>query len=448
MLLQTSFSYKFCVMLLKAHMIDVNSHPRHDHATLTFPDGFLWGAATSAHQVEGNNIKNDWWEWEQTRPEEFRSAVACDQYNRYEEDFDLAKSLNHNAHRLSIEWSRIEPEEGKFDLEEIRHYQDVLKALKDRGLTVMLTLHHFTNPLWFAKKGGWENGKSAFYFERFVKTVVPELKDHVDLWITINEPGSLTWGSYIAAIWPPNKKSKLATVIATWNLAQAHKKAYKAIHGLIPSAKVGIAHNIQSFQATHKHSLLEQLGVIFSDLATNHLFYLLTKGRHDFLGINYYFHHRLEMDQGVIPRLLDVTDFEKDVSDMGWEIHPEGIFDILLDFSKYKLPIYITENGIATTNDDRRARFLMAYLKEIYHAIQAGVKIKGYFHWSLLDNLELADGFEPKFGLIEVDFKTQKRTPKPSALLYADIIKHNGIRHELMKFLGHGINVKSVLEEK
>ena len=140
--------------------------PKHDHATLTFPPGFLWGTATSAHQVEGNDKNNDWWEWEQKhQPPNKRSGKADDEYERYKEDFKLAKKLGHNAHRLSLEWSRIEPEEGQFDEEAIQHYQKVLKELKDDGLTVMLTLHHFTNPLWFAQKGGWENRDSSVYFE-------------------------------------------------------------------------------------------------------------------------------------------------------------------------------------------------------------------------------------------------------------------------------------------
>lgn len=417
---------------------------KHDHATMTFPKGFLWGAATSAHQVEGENIYNDWWAWESVGKLP-KSGAACDQYHRYEKDFDLAKKLKHNAHRLSIEWSRIESEEGKFNQAEIEHYQRVLKALKKREIKVMLTLHHFTLPLWLAQKGGWENLQAPFYFERFVKRIVPELQEYVDFWITINEPQILTWGAYMAGIWPPQKKSNLRLIKATWNLIRAHKKAYKAIHRFIPNSQVGIAHNIQSYTAYHKHSLIEQMGVLFSDLMSNHLFYFFTKGYHDFLGINYYFHHRLKRDHHLLPEVVDVTSFTKDVSDLGWEIFPEGIFNALTDLAD-DLPIYITECGIATSNDDRRIRFLMQYLQEVYRAIQAGVKVKGFFYWTLLDDYEWHDGFEPKFGLLEVDFKTQKRTIRPSAEIYADIIKHNGIRHELMKFLGHRVHVGEVIE--
>ncbi|MCL5784481.1 MAG: glycoside hydrolase family 1 protein [Patescibacteria group bacterium] len=417
--------------------------PKHDHATLTFPKDFLWGAATSAHQVEGNNIHNDWWDWE-NKGKIPPSGEACDQYHRYEEDFDLVKSLNHNAHRLSLEWSRIEPEEGKFDQNEIDHYKSVLKALKDRGITVMLTLHHWTNPLWFAKKGGWENRKSSYYFERFIKTIAPQIKDYVDIWITINEPGIYVWHMYIDPQFPNSKKGLLGQIKTYRNFALAHKKAYQLLHKITPKKPVGIAQNVQSYSAYHKHSVIEQLGVIVSDVIANHGFYLLTKGYHDFLGVNYYFHHRLKRE-GLFPKEVDVSGFTRDVSDLGWEIFPEGIFDVLTDLAD-GLPIYITECGIAASNDDRRIRFLMQYLQEVYRAIQAGVDVRGFFYWSLLDNYEWFRGFGPRFGLVEVDYQTQKRLLRPSALIYADIIKHNGIRHELMKFLGHRVHVSEVLK--
>lgn len=422
--------------------------PKHDHASLKFPEGFLWGAATSAHQVEGGNINNDWWQWEQTRPEQFRSGEAVDQYNKYEEDFNWANSLGHNSHRLSIEWSRIEPEEGKFNQAEIDHYKKILKALKDRKLTVMLTLWHFTLPLWVAQKGGWENGKTAKYFARFVEKIVPEIKDYVDLWVTLNEPGVLAWQGYLVGMWPPQKKSKLSFLKVTWNLSRAHKKAYQIIHKALPQPQVGIAHNVISYDTFHHHSILEGIFEWGYDFFGNHLIYHLTGKTHDFLGVNYYFNQYISFNgQAHLPRLIDISITKKDVSDLGWEVYPEGIFDVLMDLSDYHLPIYITENGLASTNDDRRVRFLLSYLKEIYHAIQTGANVKGYFHWSLIDNFEWADGFTPRFGLIEIDYKTLKRTPRPSAYIYEQIIRQNAIPHDLLKLLGHGIRVEDILEE-
>lgn len=421
---------------------------KHDHTTLKFPEGFLWGAATSAFQVEGNIKDSDWWEWEQkAQPENFRSGKAADQYNRYEEDFTLAKDLGHNSHRLSLEWSRIEPREGEFDPSEIEHYKQVLKSLKDKGLTVMLTLHHFTNPAWFAHKGGWTSGKSVYYFERFVSRVVPELSDYVDLWITINEPAVYTFLAYSTKDFPPQKKSYWLMLKVFYNMAQAHKKAYQVIHNIKKGSQVGFANSVQSFDIFHNHSLLEHLTEWVSDIATNHLFFKLTGKTHDFIGLNYYTNQYISLNgDSRLPSFVDVQVTKKEVSDLGWEIYPEGIFEVITDFSDYHLPIYITENGIASKNDDRRVRFLLSYLKEIYHAIQIGIDVKGYFYWSLLDNMELHRGFNPKFGLIEVDFETQKRTPKPSSFVYKEIIKNNGIPHYLLKLLGHGIQVEEVIK--
>ncbi len=421
--------------------------PKHDHERLMFPEGFLWGTATSSYQVEGNNIHADWWSWEQNLPPRYQSGKACNQYELYEKDFDLIKQLNHNAHRLSIEWSRIEPKEGQFDPKEIDHYVKELKYLKSLGITVMLTLWHFTLPLWVAQQGGWENGKTIDYFERFVKKIVPLISDQVDLWVTINEPGVYIYETYIAREWPNAKKSIWGQIKTFWNLTQAHKKVYQFLHHSFPAGKpVGIAQNVISYEPYHKHSLIEQLAVILNDLFTNHLFYFFTKGCHDFLGINYYFHNRFRHN-GLIPEAISAMPQTHDVSDLGWEIYPEGIFDVLTDLSG-DIPIYITECGIATTNDDRRNRFLIAYLQEVSRAIKSGVNVRGFFYWSLLDNFEWHRGFDPRFGLIEVDYLTFARHLRPSALVFTDIIQHNGIPHSLLRFIGHTVTADEVLEKR
>ncbi|MBI2039855.1 glycoside hydrolase family 1 protein [Candidatus Microgenomates bacterium] len=421
--------------------------PKHDHGILKFPQGFLWGAATSAHQVEGNNVHNDWWAWEQGKPFDLRSGQACDQYHLYEQDFDLAKSLNHNAHRLSIEWSRIEPHEGQFNEKEIEHYKKVLKALKQRGFTVMLTLWHFTLPKWVADEGGWENGQTVKYFERFVRKIVPEIADYVDLWVTINEPGVYIYETYIARQWPNAKRSLWGQIKSFLNLASAHKKVYNFLHQSFPAGKpVGMANNILSFEPYHKHSIIEQLAVSLNDIFINHLFYFLTGKTHDFLGINYYFHVRFK-HRMLLPQAVNTTAQTHDISDLGWEVFPEGIFDVLTDLSD-DLPIYITECGIASTNDDRRNRFLITYLQEVARAIKVGVNVRGFFYWSLIDNFEWQMGFEPRFGLVEVDYQTQQRIIRPSAKVYAEIIARGGIPHNLMRFIGHTVTAKEVLARK
>lgn len=426
-------------------MPDEPPKEKHDHGPLIFPKDFLWGAATSAHQVEGNNIYSDWWDFElKYQPPNLRSGATCDQYNRYEEDFDLAKSLGHNSHRLSIEWARIEPVEGVFNEGEIDHYIKVLKALKERNFTVMLTLWHFTIPKWLSDKGGFENGASVKYFMRFAKKVIPALSPFVDFWVTVNEPTVYAYMAYLAGIWPPKKISKISSGFVMWNLARIHRKTYKLIHKLSPGSKVGIAHNVQSFESYHKHSFSEQLAVEFGDITSNHLFYILTKKTHDFLGINYYFHHRFKRLSGLIPEMANVEEEYRDVSDLGWEVFPEGIYDVLADLSDH-IPIYITECGIASTNDDRRTRFLIQYLHEVYRAIKSDIRVQGFFYWSLIDNFEWHQGFGPRFGLVRVDYETQKRTIRPSAWVYSEIIRQNGIPHSLLRLLGHTVRVEEVL---
>lgn len=415
----------------------------HHHETKKFPEEFLWGAATSAHQVEGNNRHNDWWDFEQRGLLKHKSRKACDHYNRFEEDFALAEQMHHNAHRLSIEWSRIEPEQGKWDHREIEHYRHVFDALKKRNMKIMVTLHHFTLPLWFARKGGFEKARNVKYFVRFVEMMAEQYADVVDFWITINEPGVYTLLGYEWGNWPPLVKSKKRSFKVYVNLVRAHRKTYKAIHKKTRSrgaeTQVGIAQNVLSFATYRKHSLVDQLAVWLSVKFTNHGFYLISgKKTHDFLGINYYFRVRLRRKRGTLKIVHDdISRQGREVSDMGWEIYPHGLFDVLMDFRDFNKPIYITENGVATENDDKRQRFLVSHLHEVFHAINAGANIKGYFHWSLLDNFEWHDGFGPRFGLVAVNYKTFERTIKTSGKIYSQIIEENGLSHKMFRLLGH-----------
>lgn len=420
----------------------------HDHRPYNFPKGFLWGTATSSHQVEGGNKNNDWWAWEQAGNihGNDKSGKATDHYHRYEQDFDMIQKMNHNVHRLSIEWSRIEPEPGVWNCDAIQHYKNVLKALKKRNIKVMLTIHHFTNPQWFAKLGGWEYKYASFYFERFTQFIVPELEKYVDFWITINEPVVLTSMSYLEGLWPPGKKSLWSAQKVFRNLLKAHKKSYRAIHNYYhqnykkKKPKVGIAKNFISFSSYNKSSFLNTIYTHHINQVWNHSFLRFSRKYHDFLGMNYYFHQRLERKKGTLFNLSFSTQIAKqrrELNDLGWEIYPAGIFSTLLDLKNYNLPIYITENGIASHNDNRRIRFLLSHLTEINRAINADVKVKGYCHWSLLDNFEWHLGFEPRFGIVNVNYKTFKRTPKKSARVLSEIAKENRIDHDLLQYLGH-----------
>ncbi|MFH1426751.1 MAG: glycoside hydrolase family 1 protein [Candidatus Kerfeldbacteria bacterium] len=419
----------------------------HHHDPLEFPKGFLWGAATSAHQVEGNNIHNDWWAWEQRKGSIETGEVsgrATDHYNRYEEDFELAQKLHHNAHRLSVEWSRIEPEEGQWDWDEVEHYRDVLQSLKERGMSPAVTLHHFTSPQWIALKGGWANDETPLLFARYAEFLAEHLGEYVDHWITINEPMIYITQCYRQAVWPPQDKNRWRMVKAFRNMVRGHKMAYREIHAELGKQKreasVGIAKNVISMESYHD-SFADYLFIRFSEYVWNHLFFSKTRRYHDFIGVNYYLHQRVRRDGNTRFHLVDVRkDEQRETSSLGWEVYAPGFFDALMDMSRYKKPIFITENGIAADNDDKRSRFIVSHLKEMYHAIKAGVDVRGYFHWSLLDNFEWDKGFTPRFGLVDVNYNTFKRTPRPSAYVYANICKDNAISHDLLRFIGHGVH--------
>lgn len=424
--------------------------PGHTHEPLRFPRGFLWGSATSAYQVEGNNAQSDWWEWEQKKghvAHNERSRMACDHYNRYEEDFDLAKQYHQNSHRLSIEWSRIEPAPGEWNWEEVEHYRAVLRALKKRRISVMLTLHHFTNPLWFVALGGWEHPDAPRLFARYAEFIAEHLGEYVDTWITINEPLVYIAESYVVGEWPPQYRSYWRALRVFRRLVRAHRLAYHEIHAEMKKQKrvasVGTAQNLISLVA-YQNTVLNFLYVRVSELVWNELFLRLTRHTHDFIGVNYYFHQRVNRKESGGFLYVDVRKEKRESSDLGWEVFAPGIFDVLIRLGRYHTPVYITENGIAAVNDDRRIRFILSHLKEVYHAIHAGVDVRGYFYWSLLDNFEWDKGFGPRFGLIEVDYKTMKRIPRPSMLIYGQIAEHNGIDHSLMRFLGHGVQLKDV----
>lgn len=380
---------------------------------LSFPENFLWGSATSAYQIEGG-IKNCDWSG-------FKDAgLACDHYNRYEEDFDLLKNLNQNAFRLSVEWSRIEPQEGKFNEKEIEHYKKVLIALKKRGIIPFVTLYHWTNPLWFKEKGGWLNPRSPDYFAEFVEKTVGSLKEYVDFWITVNEPIIYAANSYYKKRYPPQERSFFKTMKVIKNLIKSHRKAYNIIHKLDEKARVSVAKNNIFFEPYNHNSLLDKFIVNFAGHFWNDYFLDKIKYRLDFIGLNHYFHVRLKFP-------FSQKNEDKIVTDVGWEVYPEAIYHVLKELKKYNLPIYITENGLADARDKLRKDFIRDHLYQVYKAIGEGTDVRGFFHWSLMDNFEWDKGFEPRFGLVEIDYRTLERKPRPSAFYYAQICKNNSL---------------------
>ncbi len=394
----------------------------------SFAKNFLWGTATAAHQVEGNNSNTDFWEWEKKHKLVPDSDEACDHYKLYKEDIKLIKNLNNNAHRLSIEWARIEPEEGKFSEKEINHYKEVLKELKKNNIKVFVTLHHFTNPTWFSKKGGWEKKENVKYFERYAKFCVEELKNLSNNWVIINEPNVYIALAYLKGFFPPQKRNLLLALKVYLNFARAHRILYKSIHNIQKNAEVGSAIAMVYFKA---NSIIEKVFLPTIKFITNFSFLSLTRDCHDYLGINHYFLYILDYRDLKLIKKIKPKDYSKivkrEVTDFGWLVYPQGIYEVVTNaWKRYKIPIIITENGIADRKDVLRPAYIKNYLTWLKQAIVDGANVIGYFHWSLLDNIEWGQGTEIRFGLYETDFRTQKRIPRRSAAIYSEIAKSNG----------------------
>jgi len=418
-----------------------------------FPDGFLWGTATAAHQVEGGNHANDWWAWEQVPghiKNNDRSDPACEQFERFASDFDLLRSLHQNAHRLSLEWSRIEPVPGEFSATALAHYRDVLQALRDRGMEPMVTLHHFTNPTWIADAGGWESPQTPEYFARFAERVTNELAGLARFWITINEPTVVAYQGYVHGEWPPGKHDFGAALRVVVQLIRGHWLAYERIKRRHPELQIGVAHHLRIFDparwfAPQDRAVARAFNRVFNQtmlrsLRKGRLVFPLTRNgltqngspsgppqSQDFIGLNYYtrelvkFNHRYGAElfgQRVLvgPALR---------SNLTWELYPEGLYRTLVALRREQLPIYVTENGIADRDDALRPEFLLTHIGAMHRAIQAGVPVRGYLHWTCFDNFEWAEGYSAKFGLIACDPVTQERRVRPSGRLYAEICRLN-----------------------
>ncbi len=416
-----------------------------------FPKDFLWGSATSAHQVEGGN-HNDWSEWEKKNaerlakdggtfwqwgawqkekfPEMFEagnyiSGKAAEHYRRYKADFDIAQQLGHNAHRCSIEWSRIEPEEGVFSEEAITHYQQVVSSLKERNLEPFVTLYHWTLPVWVRDMGGWENKRTVAHFLQYTKKMIEVLGPEVKFWIPINEPTVYVGHSYIISVFPPQRKSYILANQVLRNLIKAHKGAYKLLHEKLgKDVMVGSSHNLHWHVPARPDNILDRIATPLLDYVRDRRSLKWSKNYQDFIGFNYYYRDVVKVVLwGGRYGVIDIVNPNEWVSDMGWDVAPEGIYRVLRYLKEYNVPIYITENGIADNDDDDRPRFIKEHLSWIKKAMDDGVDVRGYFYWSLLDNFEWDKGFWPRFGLVEVDYITMERKIRSSAWEYKKIIE-------------------------
>jgi len=409
-----------------------------------FPKHFIWGASTASHQVEGGTL-NQWSIWElahaqqlaksaekqlsgtpewdhikkhATDPNNYVSGRGVDHYNRYKEDFDIAKSLNFSAFRFGIEWSRIEPVEGEWDQEALDHYLEYIRELKKRRIEPFLNLWHWTIPTWFADKGGFTKKSNLIYFDRFVKKVAEEFGHEIRYVITLNEPNVYASFGYLTAMWPPQRRNIPEFLRVYLNLTRAHKRAYKILKTAHPGLEIGVAQQLANIQAKRPHNFFDQLSTKWMRYFWNWWFLLRIKNQQDFVGFNYYF---TDYFTGFVKR----SNPSVPLNDMGFYMEPEGLYPLLLRvWVRFKKPIFITENGVADHADQHRQWWIEETLIAMERAISEGVDIRGYFHWSLLDNFEWSYGWWPKFGLVEVQREHgMKRKIRPSALWFADVIK-------------------------
>ncbi|TFG09689.1 glycosyl hydrolase family protein [Candidatus Thorarchaeota archaeon] len=425
---------------------------------LEFPKGFLWGSAASSHQTEGGN-RNDWREWEKI-PGKIRdgedSEIACDHYNRYEEDFDLAKKFGHQVHRFSIEWSRIEPHMGKWNEREIEHYRKVVQSLIERDIQPMVTLHHFTNPIWFRDMGAWLNSESPGLFGRYTRKIVDALSDYDIIWNTINEPMVVVTMGYLYGEFPPGLNDYAKGLVVAGNLLRAHGHAGTGIRevyeskGLeqpqiapVLSCSYFMPQDPENPDDVELARYLDDLynhvwirGVMTSTIpepaGDGHRYDLLDDSA-DFIGINYYSRMVVSSEYDIMTGETPPKNPELERCEgLDWEVYSEGYYHVLKSYwEKYKTPIFLTENGIGTQDDSLRCRYILEHLQQVHRVIQEGADIRGYLVWSLTDNFEWAQGFESHFGLIEVDYETLERIPRESAYLFRDIIRENGPTKEM-----------------
>lgn len=420
---------------------DKQGKARVQNQKFRFPKDFLWGASTSAHQVEGG-LHNQWTIWELENAKSlatqasyqygdlpswsdikkdartatnYVSGKAANHYAYYEQDIALMGRLNMNAYRFSIEWSSIQPDEGAWNAAEVEHYRQVLKALRAKGIEPVVTLFHFTLPVWFAKMGGFEKRRNVKYFVEFCEKIMAELGDLVTYVTTINEPEVYVVQSYFEARWPPQLHSKRVGLTVLMNLTSAHIQTAKALKQLHPGYQISIAKNSAYIYPGDDAWLSIRSAAALQYLQDDFVLKRVVKYC-DFIGINYYFSDRIYGYRRHNP--------DHRVSDLGWDLQPQDIQYALERISeKYHKPILITENGLADADDSDRQWWIAQTIVAMQRAMANGVELLGYLHWSLLDNFEWDKGFWPKFGLIEVDRRTMERKPRASALWFGRVIK-------------------------
>ncbi|TYT24287.1 beta-glucosidase [Dictyoglomus thermophilum] len=442
-------------------------------AKLVFPKEFLWGAATASYQIEGAWNEDGKGEsiWDRfahtpgTIYENQNGDIACDHYHRYEEDVELMAEIGLKAYRFSISWPRIFPEgRGKLNPKGVYFYEKLIDKLLEKNIKPAITLYHWDLPQALEDKGGWLNRDTAKYFSEYANFMFYKFGDVVPIWITLNEPFVSAFLGYAWGWHAPGKKDMKGAFVAGHNMLLAHGLAVQAYRDGGYKGNIGITINVatvypetnseEDLRAAEKQDAFGNrwfIDPIFKRKYPEIIWKILEENNWsfdfpisdfdiisspiDFMGINYYTRNIVAYDKN---SHLGVKRVEgpNEHTDMGWEVYPDGLYDILIQlYRDYKIPIYITENGAAyndTVEDGRirdinRINYLKEHIKRTYFAIRDGVDLRGYFVWSLMDNFEWAHGYSKRFGIIYVDYNTQKRILKDSAYFYKKIIEENGV---------------------
>lgn len=424
--------------------------------TFTLPSSFKLGTATAALQTEGGDRNNNWYEWCELGKikDGSHSLRANDHYQRVEEDIGLLKELKSSCYRMGVEWSRLEPEEGKFSRDAVNHYRHELQLLKDSGIEPVITLFHFSYPLWFARYGAFESMSGVERFKRFTAFCIEAFGDLCREWIPVNEPNVFAFNGYMDGSWPPGEKDMGLALRVMRHLAVCHMEAYKLIHAIRKAkgwegeTRVGLAVHLRVFDPLSR-SPLDRLaanfvqwmfqGAVTHAMTTGRLTWPLGHGTpcgtgifSDFTGINYYTRDRVKASFRGGYRLSTEKDAPK--NDLGWEIYPQGLYRLCKAcYEKYRLPIYITENGTCDAKDAFRPQFICYHLAQVSRLIEEGIPVERYYHWTLMDNFEWVEGESAPFGLIHCDFETQKRTLRKSGRLYAEISEKKALTVDMIK---------------
>ena len=427
---------------------------------LEFPPGFLWGVSTAAFQVEGSACDSQWARWEargRIRTGD-RSGKACGWWRNAEDDFAIAEQLGLNALRLSVEWSRLEPRPGYWDRHALNRYRQMLQSLHDHGIRPVVCLHHFTHPAWFEARGGFLNPDAPRRFEQFCRRVVEELSDLCRHWVTFNEPNVFAAFGYVLGEFPPGSKGQVWDALrAIKGMARAHARVYRRIHEIQPDAQVGWAQHYAVFQPSRPGSRMDQWTASFTNSLFNETFLQTieegtlgfpfnlvdgnlpeVKATCDFVGLNVYSRFHVEFSTQHLSQLCanvfvpeGVLQGDSCVERPYGEVYPEAIRAAVTRVARLKKPIYILESGVPDAADRIRPWFLVNVIQQLHSLIAEGHDIRGYFHWTLTDNFEWTEGWNLRFGLIELDPSTQERRLRRSAQVYRAIAQANGIPAEL-----------------